>query len=95
MADSMNVYTGRPHCWVDPAEHPPETLPPRQEWCWDQAAACGDAATNDSRARQFAHTPGCRGCSRRARAMMIEDGRAQAYPRKVSNPQPVPGAVAA
>lgn len=89
MAGDMHRPTfDHPHCWTDPREpgnHPAE-LTPRQSWCWDAAAACGDAKTPWHREVQTAHTPGCRGCSRRIRSFLIERGKLKPHPSVKTGP---------
>lgn len=75
--------TYKPSCWTGA---PPDRLPPRVDWAWDNAVACADAKDHDSRVRQLDHTPGCLGCTRRLRAMAIESGEIVAYPSRGPKP---------
>jgi hypothetical protein len=92
----MHVPTfDRPHCWTDPVQFRPESLTPRASWCWDRAAACGDARSEWHRERQITHTPQCHGCSRRIRAIGIDNGAITPHPSVKTGPMRDGGKVAA
>lgn len=89
MAGNMHLPDFKPACWRDPndPQYGPGRLPPRVEWAWDQAAACGDARSEWHRERQTEHTQECRGCARRIRAIGIEAGAIQPHASVITNPQ--------
>lgn len=84
----MHVPTFRPACWRDPhdPQYGPGFLPPRANWAWDQGAACGDARSEWHRERQVTHTPECRSCARRIRAIGIEAGAITPHPSVKTGP---------
>lgn len=89
MAHDMHLPTFRPACWRDPndPQYAPAHLPVRSPWSHDGGAICGDARSEWHRERQAEHTPQCRGCARRLRAIGIENGAITPHPSIVTNPQ--------
>ncbi len=82
MAGEMHRPKAKPSCFLDGQPSEASTLPPRQAWCWDAASACADAKDEDGRARQLVHTPGCLGCLRRLRAILIDQGKVVPHERR-------------
>lgn len=87
MAGDMHLPVSAPSCWLDPRQHPPADLPIRQAWCRDGGASCGGASAADDRSRLLHHDPGCVGCSRLRRAVLVELGSVIPHERTITNPQ--------
>lgn len=81
----MHIHRDEPACFTPNGVG----TSPRALNFYDQGRSCGCASTEEQWMITLAHTPGCLGCARAFRALMIEQGLIEPDPRiPLEGPQP-------